>query len=78
MARAADHRPGLGPWWRSRRAVQNASSSYAPVGAAIRRLRCAIGEARLARSDVEQVFGTGVACRRLDLVRCVLAVACWP
>jgi hypothetical protein len=54
--------------------VQNASSSYAPVGAAIRRLRCAIGGARLARSDVEQAFGTGVARRRLDLVRCVLAV----
>jgi hypothetical protein len=35
--------------------------------AAIRRLRCAIGWARLARSDVDQVFGTGVACRRASV-----------
>jgi hypothetical protein len=35
--------------------------------AAIRRLRCAIGWARLARSDVDQVFGTGAACCRASV-----------
>jgi len=47
--------------------------------AAIRRLRCAIGWARLARSDVDQLFCMGLACRRAGVyVRCVLAVVRRP
>jgi hypothetical protein len=42
-------------------------------------LSCAIGWARLARSDVDQLFCMGLACRRASVyVRCVLAVVRRP
>ena len=42
-------------------------------------LGCAIGWARLARSDVDQLFCMGLACRRAGVyVRCVLAVVRRP
>jgi hypothetical protein len=45
--------------------------------AAIRRLRCAIGWARVARSGVDWVFGMSVACRGLDRARRVAPSARW-